>query len=226
MRYLLIWDIDGTLIRTKGTGKNAMSAAFLELYGIENAFREINMAGMLDSVIMKKTYQAHNIANADVSKFYDRYCEILKDEIDKLQYSIACPGVKALLEKLENEGSFCNVLGTGNIERGARIKLLPDDLNRFFPTGGFGDEEIERWQVIEKAVANARNHFNRSFENSDIFIIGDTPRDIECGKKLNTKTVGVATGPHSTDELSSCGADFVFENLMDTRAFLEIFKPR
>lgn len=224
MGYLLIWDIDGTLISTKGVGMKAMSMAFHELYNIKDAFKGVNMAGMLDAVIMKNVYAHHNIKDADVTVFYRKYSKILEQEVKKLDYSITCPGVKALLEALEGTGCFHNVLGTGNIEKGARIKLERDNLNRYFPTGGFGDKEMERWQIIQEAVVNAHNHFNCEFESENIYIIGDTPRDMECGKKLKAKSIGVATGPYSIRELTDCGADHVFENLLDTQAFLGVFK--
>ena len=226
MKYLLIWDIDGTLIQTRGLGKKAMNIAFLELHRVENAFQNIKMSGMLDPVILETAYELHRINMADRNSinFFNRYIQILEALFREHNRSIACAGVPELLATLDKTGCFYNVLGTGNIERGARIKLSVDDLNRFFPTGGFGDEETERWRVIEKALVNARNHFKIEFENKNIFVIGDTSKDIACGKKLGTRTIAVATGSFSCTELHEYNPDYVFENLKDTENFLRAFE--
>jgi phosphoglycolate phosphatase len=223
MNYLLIWDIDGTLISTEGVGRRAMERAFLELYGVENALKEINMAGMLDSVILKQLYEFFSINEADPGIFYEKYTKFLEDELDKLGDSLVLPGAKALLESLKNRRGFFNAIGTGNIEKGARIKLIYANLYGFFRVGGFGDEEMERWELIKKAIVNASEYYGIKFKNEHICIIGDTPKDMECGKILGVKTIGVATGSYSMDELSSHGAHYVFENLLDKESFLKIF---
>lgn len=231
MNYLLIWDVDGTLIRTKGIGKRAMNRAFYKLFGIEDGFSTINMAGMLDSIIVKTALELHNIPavlpdgseNEDIQNFFDLYIEILSLEIKKVGNSIACPGVLKVLEILRQQGVFFNVLGTGNIEEGARLKLSIDNLNRHFPTGGFGEQEMERWQLIEKAIVNSKDCFQKDFQKDKIYVIGDTPKDIECGRKLDIKSIGIATGPYKKDLLSESGADHVFENLSDINSFLDIF---
>ncbi|HHV99722.1 MAG TPA: HAD hydrolase-like protein [Clostridiaceae bacterium] len=231
MNYLLIWDIDGTLIRTKGVGKRAMNTAFYKLFGIEDGFGPINMAGMLDAIIVRKAFEIHNIPvalpdgreNTDIERFYELYIEALSAEISMIQGSIACPGVLELLETLHRKDNFYNVLGTGNIEAGARLKLSVDNMNRYFPTGSFGNRQIERYQLIEEAIANSEEYFKMTFQRDKIFVIGDTPKDVECGNKLGIKSIGVATGNYNKKQLSEHGADYVFENFSDITSFLEIF---
>ena len=194
MNYLLIWDIDGTLIRTKGVGKRAMNTAFYKLFGIHDGFGPINMAGMLDAIIVRKAFELHNIPfilpngtkNTDIERFYELYIEALSSEISMIKGSIACPGVLELLKILQQQDAFYNVLGTGNIEEGARLKLSVDNMNSYFPTGGFGDQQIERYQLIEKAIVNSEDYFKLNFRRDKIFVIGDTPKDVECGNKLST----------------------------------------
>jgi len=220
---LLVWDIDGTLINAGGLGRRAMDMAFFDLYGIPEGFREINMAGMLDAVLLDQAYRLHGVCGRDPAEFFNRYAKILAGEVRKLNRPVAAPGIPALLKRLENCPGFHHVLGTGNIEAAARLKLSLDRLNGYFPTGGFGSELAERWQVIRTAIERARQHFGRSFHPSGIYIIGDTPRDIQCGKILGVKTVGVATGSYTCEQLAGCGADFVFTDLSDHEAFLRIF---
>jgi phosphoglycolate phosphatase len=224
INYLLIWDIDGTLTRIEGVGVKAIEKTFLELYGVENALKGISLVGMIDSIVLKKLFELFDIKVADRNAFFTRYPEILKAELEKLGSSTVLPGVKTLLEYLKNCRCFYNVLGTGNVEKGARIKLEYAKLNSYFHTGGFGDEEVERWKLIKKAILNASKYYKIKFENEHTYIIGDTPSDMECGEKLGVKTIGVATGPYSIDELSGFGADYVFENLLDKESFLRIFK--
>ncbi len=226
MCYLLIWDIDGTLIHSRGVGRRAMDLAFAELYNIPEGFSQIDMAGRLDAVILSEAYRYHGFENQDPGVFFSRYCEILEAEVQKSEASFALSGIMELLETLNRQEGFYNVLGTGNIERGARIKLEKDGLNRYFSTGGFGNTPTERWQVIQKAVENSCSLFNRDFANDRIFIIGDTPRDMECAKRLGTKAIGTATGPYTVSELMDSGADYAFGDLTDTEAFLRIFSKK
>lgn len=226
MNNLLIWDIDGTLIQGRGIGRRAMEKVFLSLYGIENGLSGIEMAGMLDSIIIENAFVLHNLKNKDRSEFFDTYCELLQEETDNLQYEIKAPGILELLEALQNKDGYYHVLGTGNIERGARIKLSKDNLNRFFPTGGFGDEPMERWQVIEKAIHNSQDFFGMEFKPQNIYVIGDTPKDMACGLKLGIKTIGTATGPYSTEQLLECGAQVAFADLTDIKEFTNVFSNR
>lgn len=223
MKNLLIWDIDGTLIQGRGIGRRAMDSAFSELYYINEGFKDVDMAGRLDSVILNDAYKIHNMEQEDPKIFFDTYCVYLQEEIAKLDSPIEAPGVLNLLEELNRYGSFLNVLGTGNIEKAARIKLHAHNMNDHFPLGGFGDEVMERWQVIEKAAIKSRMYFDTDFSNNNIYIIGDTPRDVECGKKLNLRTIAVATGLTCAEDLKRCGADYVFENFENSNTFLDIF---
>ena len=225
MEYLLIWDIDGTLVHTQGAGGKAMDRAFLKLHGIEEGFRDIDMAGGLDPVILRDALAQYMLSNENNSEFFSLYCKYLSYELEKLASSIIIPGIAALFDVLGTMQGFYNVLGTGNIEKGARIKLSLNNLNRFFPTGGFADGETERWQVIKKAVDNSCSLFNKTFDSTNTYVIGDTPKDIACGKKLNLKTIGVATGRHTAEDLQKCNPDHVFENLTDIDAFLNILNP-
>lgn len=223
MDYLLIWDVDGTLIKMKGIGKKSLDKAFYELYSIENAFSNIDMAGRLDKVILEEAFRVHNLDKGSLAKFREKYAEVLEVEVKKIKTSIACPGIIELLEALSEKENIYNVIGTGNMEKGARSKLSIDNLNRFFPLGAFSEEETERWQLIEKAISNAKDYFGIDFKNENIYVIGDTPRDIECGKKLKVKTIGVATGSYTCDDLLACGADYVFETFENKESFLKIF---
>jgi len=222
MNKLMIWDIDGTLIQNAQLGKTAWNKTFFELYGIKDGFENISMAGKLDTAIIKEAYDVHHLIGKNKDAFFDLYCSNLAEDVKNRNSLWAAPGILSLLKTLRTITCFYNSLGTGNIERGARIKLSRDNINEYFAVGGFGDFERERWELIENAITNSSKHFGIEFSKSDIFVIGDTPKDIECGKKLGVKSIGVATGQFSVEQLRDCAADFVFQNLLDNEKFIEV----
>lgn len=222
-QILLIWDIDGTLIQGRGIGRRAMDKAFLELYGINNGFDGIDMAGRLDALILKDAYSFHGIKDAESKDYFETYCKHLRNEIDILSVPIDAPGILKLMEKLSAPNGFYNVLGTGNLEAAARIKLAKHNMNSFFPTGGFGDREAERWEIIGDAIENAQKHYGIDFRKQNTYVIGDTPKDMECGIKLGIKSIGVATGTYSVEELLKCEPDFIFEDFTEPEKFLSVF---
>jgi len=221
---LMIWDIDGTLINPRGSGRQAMNKAFHAVYGVENAFEGISMSGRLDGVIVRDAFNKYNVSESEIYSFYNAYCKVLEETMLFENPIELLPGVEGILTNNENLNKVYHVLGTGNLEKGARIKLSAHNLNRFFPTGGFGDEKLERWEIISKAITEAEKSFELKFEKANIYVIGDTPFDIECGKVLGVNSIAVATGSHSLEELLKHGADYTFESLMDTKRFLSVFE--
>ncbi|MFZ5967881.1 MAG: HAD family hydrolase [Bacillota bacterium] len=221
---LLIWDIDGTLINSRGCGRRAMEKAFHYLYGIENGFADVNMAGRLDALIVKDAMINHSIDVENLNDFFEVYCKMLEYERQSGDFTELLPGIKTILSRQHPGIQFTHALGTGNIEPGARIKLEPHDINCFFPIGGFGDEAMERWEIIQKAIEKTELMYGHSFDKKDTYVIGDTPFDIGCGKKLQVKSIAIGTGPYSVETLKSYAPDYVFENLENVEKFFEIFR--
>lgn len=221
---LMVWDIDGTLINGRGCGRYAMEKSFSTLFGIKNGFGNIKMAGRLDAMILRDAFKNNNIVDTDISLFFDTYCDMLEELLMTEEYIEILPGVKNILKRSSKQDNFFNALGTGNIEKGARIKLKTHDLNKYFQIGGFGDEALERWEIIHKAIENAQMIKNIKYDKENIYVIGDTALDIECAKILEVKSIAVATGAHSVEELIKHRPDYLFENLEDTDEFFSIFK--
>ena len=212
---LLIWDIDGTLMNSKGIGRRAMNNTFKTLYNIDNGFDKVSMSGRLDYHIVKNAHMHHNIEGYDVDNFYNMYEEELKKEILKDNSAMVLPGIRDILESKKD--NIFHILGTGNCQVGARLKLDYVGLDHYFTLGGFGDEDLDRWEIINKAYNKAKTHFNKKFDSRDTYVIGDTPYDVECAKKLGFKSIAVSTGSHSMDELKECDADFLLNELsLDT----------
>jgi phosphoglycolate phosphatase len=221
---LILFDIDGTLVLTGGAGVRAMSLAFEDVFGVREAFRGIPMAGRTDSWILSDAAAAHGVptASRELARFRDRYLEHLATEIDKPGQSRkgVMPGVRMLLDALSDRAHIYLALLTGNYEAAARIKLEYFDLWRYFSCGAFGDDAPDRNGLLPRAVATVASCGGPAFAPTDAVVIGDTPLDIACAAHSSARSIGVATGGHSVDELRAAGADAVFADLSDTQAVL------
>jgi phosphoglycolate phosphatase-like HAD superfamily hydrolase len=207
-------------VLTGGAGARAMTRAFEELLAVPDAFRGMPMAGRTDSWILAEAAAAHGIpADATaLAHFPDTYLKHLVVEMDQptTMRKGAMPGVRTLLERLAARGDVFLGLLTGNYEAAARIKLEYFDLWRYFRCGAFGDAAPDRNGLLPKAVTAVCACGGPQFSPADAVIIGDTPLDIACARYSSARSIGVATGNYSVDELRAAGADVVFEDLADT----------
>jgi phosphoglycolate phosphatase-like HAD superfamily hydrolase len=217
-KKLLLWDIDGTMIRAKGTGKRAMNRTFREMFGVEDAFDNLSMAGGLDYNIIFSVFQEQAADVSRLPEFFDAYCQTLKTE---LSIAELMPGVLQVLQLAEQDARLHNALGTGNLEPGARIKLDLFALNRFFPVGGFSESIAERYQVLQTGVARARSHYREDFAPEQVIVIGDTVKDIEAARRIGAQVAAVKTGGGSHEELAAAKPDLLLDNLADATAFIE-----
>ncbi|RKY77653.1 hydrolase [candidate division KSB1 bacterium] len=224
---LLLFDIDGTLLHSGGAGKRAMNKTFTEIFGIQNAFKNISMAGMTDPGIIKKALDKHHLPwNPDkVELFKHRYFQQLRIEIEfPNPRKHIKPGIPELLAYLNKDPRFWLGLLTGNWQEGARIKLSHFGLNRYFKFGAFGDDSSDRNKLLPFALKRFEALNTHSIDLNNVYVIGDTPLDIQCAQPYGAKTIGIATGGHSLDELRQEAPDYVFSDLSDLHSFLEIFE--
>lgn len=213
---LVLFDIDGTLLDSGGAGTKSMDLAFEELFSVPNAFRGIPMAGKTDIQIMKEGLRKHGISseNGNVGLFTARYVEHLRREIENPRKHLK-PGIVKALESLGLMKDVSLGLLTGNIEKGARVKLASFGLNGYFPFGAFGDDDEDRNKLLPVAVERFRVLHKQDVEYRDCVVIGDTPRDVECAKIYGAYSVAVATGPYLYDSLLASGADMVLRNISE-----------
>jgi len=226
MRYVL-FDIDGTLIDSGGSGMRSLNLAFKEVFSVSDAFVAIRMAGKTDLQIVTEALRMHDIdsSNGNVPGFFECYIKHLKKAIHNTKGHIK-PGIRQALELLQAQGDIVLGLLTGNIELGAMIKLEAFGLAEFFETGAYGDRDPDRNKLLPIAVENLRYKKGIEIDYGHCIVIGDTPRDVECSKPYGAYTIAVATGPYSYDELSSTGAGAVLHDLSDTANFLHIVRNR
>jgi phosphoglycolate phosphatase len=228
MSHLILFDIDGTLILTGGAGSRAMTRAFLDVFGIADAFDGIPMPGRTDDLILAGAFARADMKDdaAAIARFRERYAECLAEEIDRPNPGRrVMPGVVALLGVLKARPDVILALLTGNYAEAARIKLQYFDLWRNFAFGAFAGDAADRDALVPVAVNRARTCGFVLVRPRDVLVVGDTPLDVACAHSADAVAVAVATGGYDVAALGAAGADVVFEDLADTRRFLELLEP-
>jgi phosphoglycolate phosphatase-like HAD superfamily hydrolase len=220
-KRLLLFDIDGTLIHSAGAGMQALRLALAERHGIDDDLHDIEIAGMTDSGIVLSILQKHKIpkSNENLAAFLDSYVHFLSLELTRRKGRLL-PGVLELLEKLKSRPHVVLGLLTGNVSRGAQLKLEHYGVWHFFEFGAFADDHHDRNQLGPFAQARAKEKHGREFSAAEIDVIGDTPRDIACGKALGARTVAVATGTWSRERLGQHHPDFLIDDLSDVNRLI------
>lgn len=221
---LLLFDIDGTLT-TGGPARSAFGFALEGTFGTAGPIADHDFAGKTDPLIMRELLTAAGHGPGDIEaglpRFWKRYLAELEARIGSEPVTVL-PGVRRLIGALAARDDVLLGLVTGNVEGGARLKLLSAGLWHHFPVGGFGSDHETRNELPRFALERAAAHWGRALQGSDAVVIGDTPRDVECGKGIGAATVAVATGRFSLSELHATGADRVLSGLADTRAVIDV----
>src|ERR1700724_3661251 len=221
-KRLLLFDIDGTLIHSGGAGVQALKLTLAERFAIADDLHDIEIAGMTDSGIVVSILEKHRIpaTNENIAAFLDSYVHFLSLELPRREGKLL-PGVLELLEKLKSRPHLVLALLTGNVSRGAQLKLEHYGVWHFFEFGAFADDHQDRNQLGSFALARAKEKHGREFSAAEIDVIGDTPRDIACGKALGARTVAVATGTWRRDALAKHQPDFLIDDLSDVDRLID-----
>lgn len=225
MSYIILFDIDGTLVLTGGAGGRAMRRAFHDVFDIDATFDGIPMPGRTDLSIIRDALTRAGLANEKVriAQLCERYFHYLPEALrEPHPRKIIMPGVRELLDALQQREDVFLALLTGNFARSAQLKLEYFDLWRYFRCGAFAEDAEDRNALLPVALARAVAHGAPAPAADRIIVVGDTPLDVACAAASGARAVAVATGPADAATLQACGADVVFDNLSDTRAFLDL----
>jgi phosphoglycolate phosphatase len=227
MKRLLLFDIDGTLVRG-GPAKKAFQLAMELVFGTAGPIGDHDFSGKTDPQIARELLRAEGLEDEQIDEglepLWREYLGELEPRLAGMPMTVL-PGVRPLLEHLNGLDGVAMGLLTGNIVDGARMKLDSVGLMDYFPIGGFGSDSEVREELPAVAMRRAARVLGTSFPASSVVVVGDTPRDVACGKHGGTRTLAVATGRHDAESLAATGPDWVLEDLGDltesVRALLE-----
>ena len=224
MTRLILFDIDGTLV-TGGPAKDAFHVALVDAFGTTGAIDVHEFSGKTDPQIARELLTDAGLTDEEVDRgfptLWERYQEELEARLPARPMEVL-PGVPELLDALESEAVSALGLVTGNIVGGARLKLGSAGLFERFPVGGYGSDHEVRNHLPGIAMERAREHFGTDFAPADVVVVGDTPRDVECGRHAGCATVAVATGNFDAAALEGAGADRVVDDFRATGEVLEV----
>jgi phosphoglycolate phosphatase len=226
MPKLLLFDIDGTLIDSHGAGGAAILDAAEAYFGVKREeLPPLQLAGSTDPAIAMDVFGhlGRSHTREDIFAFLDHYLVNLQRRLHDENFSgFTLPGVKALLDALRDEKDAHLALLTGNIRRGAEIKLGRHGIYDRFIDGAFGSDHHDRNELGPIAQNRLQAATGTSYDLADIIVIGDTPKDIRCAAAFGAKCLAVATGDYSTSELAALQPWRTVESFADTSATVEL----
>jgi phosphoglycolate phosphatase-like HAD superfamily hydrolase len=219
---LFLFDVDKTLVDSRGAGGRAMNLAFAQLFGIDEGFAGIGFTGRTDTAIFRDAVGVHGLDGefpALLARFQKTYYSILPRTLAEVQAHVR-PGVHELLAGIQAApGAFLG-LATGNFRQAARLKLEPFGLCDFFPAGGYADDSEDRAELVAIAIERLAEASGGPGPR-EVYVIGDTPLDIAAAEANGARSVAVATGFFTVDELTAAGAGLVFPDFSSWQAVLD-----
>jgi phosphoglycolate phosphatase-like HAD superfamily hydrolase len=213
---VVLFDIDETLVHTGGSGARSWTAAFDKLYGIPADIGEHSSAGETDPQVAHATFRGvlgRDPSEDELCKLYVQYLLHLAEDIWSSEQYRVLPGVEQTLLRLGEAGVSVGLV-SGAMEGAARTKLIPANLNRFFIFGAYGSDSPDRAELTRLAIGKAKT-LHHQLTPAQVYVVGDTPHDMEATNAAGAVPVGVATGHYSTDELASAGGRHVIGSLED-----------
>jgi len=212
---VLLFDVDGTLVNAGGAGKRAMAAAFEAVCQAPEAVERLDLRGMTDSAIFRDALRAigHRSDDGVIARLAERYLSLLPGEIARADRYEVLPGVPGLLEALGGRPELVVGLGTGNLERGARIKLEHGRIDHHFAFGGFGSDHEDRAELIRIGAARGAAALGVAATACRVVVVGDTPKDVAAARAIGAESLGVGTSNWTAAALYDAGATWAFADL-------------
>ena len=226
---LILFDIDGTLLRDGIAAKIAFARALRDTYQTSGAIEGFSFAGMTDPECVTEIMRLAGIEDSVIhhrrEECLRRYVENMTAEVRLHNDAVLFPGVRELLEKLHQLDTVLVGLLTGNVLRGAQLKLRRWNLEPYFRFGAFGDDHENRAVLAQIALDKARALSGHAFDGSETTVIGDTPKDIACARAIGARAVAVATGSVSREALLHSEPDVLLDSLEDHEAAFRALFP-
>jgi phosphoglycolate phosphatase len=213
---VVLFDVDETLVHTGGSGARSWKAAFEKLYDIPADIGEHSSAGETDPQVARATFRAvlgREPSDVELDQLYVHYLLYLADDISVSEGYRMLPGADQCLAALAEAGVLLGLV-SGAMEGAARTKLIPANLNRFFIFGAYGSDSPDRAELTGIAIEKAAR-LHAHLTPAQVFVVGDTPHDVDATREAGAVSVGVASGHYSVDELAKAGADHVIGSLTE-----------
>lgn len=219
---LILFDIDGTILTSGGAGECALRTGFQSEFGLVEDLTQVEISGRTDSGIARQVLAKHGIAATDenLQRFFAGYLRQLQVELPARNGRLL-PGIVPLLEALKNTPHVTLGLLTGNLERGAALKLRHYGVHEHFEFGAFADDHHDRNMLGKFAMARATQKHGVTFLPENTYVIGDTPHDITCARAFGARAVAVATGSFSVEQLAPHNPDTLFGDLSELAAVMQ-----
>jgi phosphoglycolate phosphatase len=212
----LVWlfDIDGTLLLTKGAGREAISLALRDQFGVDDDLRDVPFQGRTDTLILGDILERHGLrfVDGERARFWDRVTAHMRALMDPPRGGLL-PGVPELLAAVGAEPGWACALLTGNVSTMARVKLESFGAWRHFAWGTFGEEGPDRDALARLAVARAAER--HGVPPGRCVVVGDTRHDIACARAAGARVVAVASGGAPREELAALAPDLLLDDLRE-----------
>jgi phosphoglycolate phosphatase len=227
---ILLWDIDGTLIRSTRPGgyKEYTIPVLEEIFGTAGRLADMKVSGMTDLQIVFEALNDAGITQEQILAHADVLVSRLTEEARRVtgngvKFFELLPGVRETLEALAAHARYQSALVTGNIKPMAELKMELVGLDHFFTLpGAFGDESHNRRDLPARAAERIRKHLQMDLAPEQFIVIGDTPNDIDCARHFGARAVAVGTGRfYSREEIVACEPDAILDDLSDSRLVVE-----
>ena len=218
---VLFWDIDGTLLTTARGGMFAWDDGVKQITSKDFQLQQLRVPGLTDYQIAAKTCELLDLEPSAqlVEQLVRRYEALLPTSLPR-RVGHVLPNVREILEQVQGRADVRSYLLTGNTRGGAKAKLTHYGLADFFPDGAFAEDTRARASIAHRAVVLARRA--GPVTEQDMFVIGDTPHDIECANAIGVRTIAVATGGYSVEELREHHPWRLFDQLPPPAEFLRL----
>ncbi len=215
MIKIVLFDIDGTLVRTGRAGVKAFAQAFAKEFGLNDGSEKLKFAGRTDYSLVREFFLHHGVTPTPdhFSRFFATYLSLLEQIIVQSDGAVI-PGVPKFMRDLRSlENPPAIGLLTGNVRRGAEIKLNHYSLWHEFQFGGFADDHEERDHIAAIAKHRGCQFIGKNVNDEEVLVIGDTPLDIRCARAIRARVIAVGTGGHSREELQQHHPDWAVADL-------------
>jgi phosphoglycolate phosphatase-like HAD superfamily hydrolase len=219
---LVLWDIDGTLVYMDRAGERALLITIQELYGRDlGGHLPVDLRGRTDTSIMRDLFKYLDVPGneAEEARFKAAYLSHMPTTMPAGNARVLA-GIREALDAIHAHPEIHQALLTGNLREGAKLKLTFLGLWDYFEFGAFADDSPVRDELGPFALRRAKEKLGITFPPERVFIIGDTPHDIACGKAIGAKTIAVATGSFTVEQLAALNPTHTFADLSDTKALL------